>query len=351
MSFKLKDFIVPFALAVGFTVAFQYYFGERGTGTRSDQIVTGRSHVAPNEAQRALNREVDFIDTLKQEPVLTDVDTTYGKATFSTVGASLQQLEFNHDVSESKARLAPITTVGDDDRCFLVGLEGKTPLYYSLISKIENEDKAELIYKADVSSGTITKKFTIFKRINKIDLDINAEPKGEPLRLRLFYPAPKLKEMKSDVINGVYEEGPQNIQKKPAEKILDKYWESLTLFGAEDKYFLNVMYKDEDLFAQRGYYKKSPEGNLISVLESHNIKEGKNYRLSFYIGPKKISAMTPVTDKLEKTLDYGFFAPLSKLLLRLINFFYSYVFNYGWAIILLTLKKIHLYEQKQNQMS
>lgn len=338
MSFKLKDFIVPFAMAVGFTIAFQYYFGERSAGTRGDQLVSGRSHVAPSDAQRPVEREVDFIDTKKQDPVLTDVSTSYGKLTFSTVGASLQSVNFDHDVSGEKTTLTPIESKDDEDRCFLVALEGRSPLYYKLVSNIENDDKAELTYKSEFATGTITKKFTVFKRLNKIDLDLSVNPKDEALRLRLFYPAPRLKPLKIDPINGVYEEGAQNLQKKPADKILDKFWESITVFGAEDKYFLNVMFKDEGFFSQRGFYKKSPDGNLISVLESHKIKDEKAYRLSFYLGPKKLIAMHSAgAEKLDKTLDYGFFAPLSKLLLRLLNFFYSYVLNYGWAIILLTL--------------
>ena len=67
----------------------------------------------------------------------------------------------------------------------------------------------------------LVKYFIIFKRINKIDLDVQVAPKGDGLRLRLFYPAPRLASLKNDETMGVYEEGPQNIQQKPADKILD----------------------------------------------------------------------------------------------------------------------------------
>lgn len=92
MSFKLKDFIIPFAIAIGLTAIFQYSFLERGTGTRSDQIVAGRSHTAASEVQRPINREIDFIDTDKQEAVLTDISMDYGKAIFSNVGGVLTKL-------------------------------------------------------------------------------------------------------------------------------------------------------------------------------------------------------------------------------------------------------------------
>src|SRR3990167_2159848 len=237
MSFKVKDFIIPFAIAAGLSVIFQYSFLGKGVGTRSDQIVAGRSHVAPSDAQRPINREIDFIDTDKQEAVITNIDMDYGKATFSNVGGVLTKLEFKHHVS-----------------------------------------------------------------------DLN-----------------------SNLMNGVYEES-SRIQKKSADKILDKFWDSTTLFGAEDKYFLNALYKDEGYFLQRCYYKISPEGLLVSILESYSIKEKKKYSLSFYFGPKRVSSMASVNDNLEKTLDSGFLSsmlfPLSKILLRILNFLYSYVLNY-----------------------
>jgi YidC/Oxa1 family membrane protein insertase len=48
--------------------------------------------------------------------------------------------------------------------------------------------------------------------------------------------------------------------------------------------------------------------------------------------------MTPVDERLEKTLDYySWFAPLAHLLLRLLRWLYTYLHNYGLAIIVLTV--------------
>ena len=59
--------------------------------------------------------------------------------------------------------------------------------------------------------------------------------------------------------------------------------------------------------------------------------------MSFYFGPKETSAIVPVDVRLEKTLDYGWFAPVSKFLLVVLNWLYKYLHNYGLAIIILTL--------------
>jgi YidC/Oxa1 family membrane protein insertase len=47
--------------------------------------------------------------------------------------------------------------------------------------------------------------------------------------------------------------------------------------------------------------------------------------------------MSAVDDRLEQVLDYGFWSSLSKIILKILNFLYGYVKNYGLAIILFTL--------------
>ena len=50
-----------------------------------------------------------------------------------------------------------------------------------------------------------------------------------------------------------------------------------------------------------------------------------------------MTSLSKVDPRLEGVLDYGWFAPLSKLLLYLLNFFYGLLKSYGLAIIALTI--------------
>lgn len=56
-----------------------------------------------------------------------------------------------------------------------------------------------------------------------------------------------------------------------------------------------------------------------------------------YAGPKKYEVLKVLGLDIDKVMDFGFLAPISKVTLRLLNFFYSIVHNYGLAIILLTI--------------
>ncbi len=57
----------------------------------------------------------------------------------------------------------------------------------------------------------------------------------------------------------------------------------------------------------------------------------------FYIGPKDRSILASVGFGLERSVDFGWFHVLALPLLYVLKFFYSFLHNYGWAIIVITL--------------
>lgn len=79
------------------------------------------------------------------------------------------------------------------------------------------------------------------------------------------------------------------------------------------------------------------------------------FKNSLYIGPKVKKGMVEASQftdeegktgsvKLDLTLDYGWFSPISALMLVVLEFFYGFVGNWGWSIVLLTLTvKLVLY--------
>lgn len=61
----------------------------------------------------------------------------------------------------------------------------------------------------------------------------------------------------------------------------------------------------------------------------------RSYRL--YIGPKKLSYLDEMDERMDEIMEFGFFAWFCKPLVSLLNIFYKAIPNYGVAIILLTL--------------
>jgi YidC/Oxa1 family membrane protein insertase len=58
---------------------------------------------------------------------------------------------------------------------------------------------------------------------------------------------------------------------------------------------------------------------------------------TMYLGPKKLSLLRSMGNKMDDVMEFGFFSWFCKLLLPTLNFFYSLIPNYGVAILLLTV--------------
>jgi YidC/Oxa1 family membrane protein insertase len=82
-----------------------------------------------------------------------------------------------------------------------------------------------------------------------------------------------------------------------------------------------------------------------SVLSSYRFsekqlppKESTSFSYQLYLGPKKLTYLTPMGSSLGEVVEYGsWIGPISRFLLGILNFFYGLIPNFGVAIILLTL--------------
>ncbi len=121
----------------------------------------------------------------------------------------------------------------------------------------------------------------------------------------------------------------EKINKGNFQKRTDISWISLS-----SKYFLASIIFDRTTpinFSVEKYNKNSKK-LLISTYEE---KTNFNYKLLF--APKKISLLTSLGNKFKYTIDWGTFAPLSKLFYNILFYFYKISKNYGIAIICLTI--------------
>lgn len=88
--------------------------------------------------------------------------------------------------------------------------------------------------------------------------------------------------------------------------------------------------------------KMTAEGDIINTLlvspEEVLPAEGHlQYDYEVYFGPKRISTLKATGHDLERIVNFGWFDKLAKPALYLLNFFYKYLGNYGFAIILVTI--------------
>ncbi|HDD44145.1 MAG TPA: membrane protein insertase YidC [Candidatus Desulfofervidus auxilii] len=109
--------------------------------------------------------------------------------------------------------------------------------------------------------------------------------------------------------------------------------------GLSDKYFTTLIINPEGKKGTFILQKKKDTllGELI--IPPIEIKPSEEKTISFllYFGPKEIKRLKKLGFHLDNVVQFGFFAPLVKILLYALNWFYKFTHNYGIAIILLTI--------------
>lgn len=349
---NFKELVLPLSLAFLTTWGIHYFFFSP-SGDQGEQCVkSGQGFIAPKTKQelKPLNTEIDFIDTVRQKPVeLSEVETSQARLVFSTDGASLDTLEFKHVANCPSCPIQTITTSSEferESRCFIVAIGQKTPFYYDLIERKDEQDIVQLVYKASFGDGNIIKKFTVYKNSFKLDLEVAIDAKRMDNNLiepRIFWSSPHVAAIaKTDVISAIVSNEKGSVEKIARASLVEgQGWFSPTLFGSDDRYFIHALVHDAQGVIRRAYYKFTDKNRITSIVEGSGIgkKDGSNvFKVSFYMGPKEAAAMAAVDPRLEDTLEYaGFFSPISKFLLYVLKLLYGYVKNFGFAIILLTI--------------
>lgn len=106
--------------------------------------------------------------------------------------------------------------------------------------------------------------------------------------------------------------------------------ENLKWIAQEDKYFFSALVPATPVEEARAWmFKDSP-------VIAFKGKAGLN-KFILYAGPKEQKRLEKLNLGLEHIIDYGFFSIISRPLFWVLIFFYSFLGNYGWAIILLTI--------------
>ena len=228
----------------------------------------------------------------------------------------------------------------------MLAFEDKTPYLYTLAEQTEDDKTVTLTYTYQLQDAQLAKIFVINKQVPQIDLIIKVTSTKEKefdslKKLRILYPSPSVVAVNASEITTLVNEAhkPQTIKlNHKLDEILHKTWEKPSVFGAAYKFFVHALVNDHDSLIYRGAFNAvNDEKELLVQLETNEITHAGQWKLSFYLGPKQLSFLRAVDPRLEQTLDYGFWSPLAKLMLWILEFLHVYLKNYGLAIIVFTL--------------
>ncbi len=125
-------------------------------------------------------------------------------------------------------------------------------------------------------------------------------------------------------------------------KIEDKnvYAGELKWIALQEQYFMSGIIPKKPVEASMRIFMK--QNDILEnqfMLPAHTIKPGTQQSFDFdlFLGPMSMKVLSKFDNDLDKAINFGMFDIIAKPCLWLMNFLYSFIPNYGLAIIILTL--------------
>ncbi|WP_163337091.1 membrane protein insertase YidC [Desulfopila sp. IMCC35008] len=356
--------IISFVILLGY----QYFFvgfgpkeqpvgtaevsGEQQPIQTASQPAAQPSVVAPAPAVQAPAQQVVVNPDARDIQVETDLFT----AVVSENGGVLKSMRLKNYREENGADSPGMDLVNSDDtKGFPLNFSWGSAVPQGLYFKSETgtvefrEGKGNLTMVADAGNGLkVVRTYTFLKDSYLVGLNVavqnmSEQPlQGTPQIYQVNTPFSKtgspadrfLFRGPSSYINGELneikakdlEDGPQTLQG------------AIEWAGYGGNYFIRAIVPLEN--AATSYSMEGTEDltrtMLAGSLDTLQPGTEKTYQYQILYGPKKVTMLRDAGYNLERSVNFGWFDVIARPTLWLLNFFYSYVGNYGIAIILVT---------------
>lgn len=314
----------------------------------SINIATGVAQEAPQVAS-----------TEQAETRNLTIETEKYRAVFSSVGARLKAFELKEYKLSSKPDSPPVSIVKTSQDRFAslrtIGNEGfalSADARYT-VSVVEDTlrlapgESRQVVFRSISFGGLQVEKIFTF-RGDQYDFDCRLQltnagslPVSGNLSLSLVHPWDDSQEgghlefvgPATLAADKLHTDKVDDLAKEPRSYEQDVVWSAF-----EDKYFMRAIIPQKGA-GQKVLVQKSAETiENVFVTPSHTLQPGETFTLDYllYFGPKDLDILKAVDHQLARAVDFGFFAPIARPLLHVLKFFYSFIGNYGVAIILLT---------------
>lgn len=320
------------------------YFFPTHQGDKAGPAKAGYMYKAPSSSDigKPLMRDVDIVDaqativgaTVPVELPRTDIQLT-------TAGASFTSLTYKPGLyGKSMPLTAYIVSpeAAPEVRPFFVAFTHASPYAYTLTNRSDEEVATGLTFTSETPDARITKQYMFDHATYSLGVSLTIEPlPGRSVQPRLFIPVQELDEEDASTLYGFVRDHSGSFVKTPHSKVGDEFWVTPSLVGVSSSYFVTALVSDKDTFAKRAYFSARDSRDLSLILEGPEITEKTSWHLEFYCGPKEYRSIKAVNADLTDVLEFGWLAPITALLMRVLDFIFGLVGNYGVAIILLTL--------------
>lgn len=294
------------------------------------------AEVAPLSPSPPIAEDVSMTDETVGSDIT--VETDLYKAIFTTKGATVKSWELKEYRDSNKA---PVVLLGETDvvpslALLFKGDERDFPqkvLYTSnresLILGARGSERGELIFTYTGQGITIRKTLTFYNDRYKVDLSIktmNTQSILLPVGSAFGSLDKKQREHNGPVI--LIDSERTEFDKKDTDT--RSFTGNIRWIAQEDKYFTAALVPSGSIEGATVWN----EGGAAEI--GFNLG-GETNDLVFYVGPKDYDRLKSLDLGLEHIIDFGWFSFVAMPLFWVLKFFYSFLGNYGWAIIILTI--------------
>ncbi|ALC18305.1 protein translocase subunit YidC [Desulfuromonas soudanensis] len=364
-----KNTLIALTLMLVVWIAFSFIFPSRTPVPENNPSVVEKSSgdekvQTPSAAESVVDQPVSQISpvaaTVIDEVREITVENDFFTAVFSSSGASLKSFVLKQfkQTKEADSGLVSLVSAGPE-RTTTLRLEGTENFRVSgqnnytvdipgaSLTLAPGESRSLTFSFTDVNGLELKKIFTFNGDGYDFSLQVNARNRGlQVLRgnlvLNLVEPWDDSRKGGSGSFTGPVSLVGDKIKTEDVDDLAKEakiYGSDLIFSGFETTYFLSALIPQGDAVEKVQIAKRGDvlENQFNTPYTSLNPGDEVNFGFLAYYGPRDIDILNTVDPRLSQAVDFGFFGLIARPLTQVLKFFYTYVGNYGVAIILLTV--------------
>lgn len=232
-----------------------------------------------------------------------------------------------------------------------VGLTGAAPLLPTVRYEVTEETDQAIGFRATNGTWQVDKRYTWEPEGFALALQVtvkNVSAAPASGSLTVVYPRriePKTEE-KSSLFGGIGNEakvhclvGDELGTHAPSDEPIEDAKGAVKLAAIDQQYFLAAVFPKGESMEGACSIVATPSVRVASLSTPVTLQAGesKTIELGAFMGPKDFELLKATGHGLDRTVDFGWWAFICKILLTVLQFFHRLVGNWGVAIILLTV--------------
>lgn len=331
-----KNTLLAIVLTIGILVGYQYFFVKPLPQPAKEQAKAAKKEEKQKEPVKPVSIPVSA-PAIPSEEKEVKVETELYSATLTSRGGTIKKWELKKHKDKDGMAIAlqkgqsiyPPLGIGAQNDFSLsnvnFGLSG------SDIKLDKNTNTGSIVFEHTTPEYSIRRTYTFYYDSYKFDL--KDEVTGLPeywITVGTDFGFQSKKEEGAHIGPVILKDADRIELDAKKLKEIKSYQGGLKWIAQEDKYFFAAIVPVNQMDEAKAW--KVQDAPVIAFKG----KPGINSFL-IYAGPKDHDRLKGLNVGLEHIIDFGFFSIISRPLFWLLKFFYKFIGNYGWAIILLTI--------------